>query len=61
MMTMGTDEKLGLIKEGYLADLLLVSGDPIADPAVVVNASNLKLIMKGGSLHKNTVAAGLAD
>ena len=57
MMTMGTDEKLGLIKEGYLADMLLVNGDPIADPAVLVDANNLKLIMKGGSLHKNTVSA----
>lgn len=57
MMTMGTEEKLGLIKDGYMADLLLVNGDPIADPAVVVDANNLKLIMKGGSLHKNTVTA----
>ncbi|MVF13472.1 amidohydrolase family protein [Ketobacter sp. MCCC 1A13808] len=57
MMTMGTDEKLGLIQEGYLADLLLVKGDPIADPAVVVDAENLKLIMKDGAIHKNIVAA----
>ena len=53
MMTMGTDEKLGMIKEGYLADMLLVDGDPIADPAVLVDAKNLKLIMKDGTLHKN--------
>lgn len=57
MMTMGTDEKLGLINNGYLADLLLVKGDPLASPDVLVNADNLKLIMKGGSLHKNTVTA----
>lgn len=56
MMTMGTDEKLGLIKDGYLADLLLVDADPIADPAVLVDANNLKLIMKGGAIHKNSVA-----
>lgn len=53
MMTMGTDEKLGLLKEGYLADMILVNGDPIADPAVLVDANNLKVIMKGGALHKN--------
>lgn len=57
MMTMGTDEKLGELKEGYLADLLLVDGDPSDDPDVVVDAANLKLIMKGGAVHKNTVAA----
>ena len=53
MMTMGTDEKLGMIKEGYLADVLLVDGDPIADPSILVDANNLKLIMKDGTLHKN--------
>ena len=53
MMTMGTDEKLGTIQEGYLADMLLVDGDPIADPSVLVDANNLKLIMKDGTLHKN--------
>jgi imidazolonepropionase-like amidohydrolase len=53
LMTMGTDEKLGLLKEGYLADMILVDGDPIADPSVVVDAKNLKVIMKGGVLHKN--------
>jgi len=53
LMTIGTDEKLGLLKEGYLADLILVDGDPIANPDVIVDAKNLKLIMKGGVLHKN--------
>ena len=57
MMTMGTDEKLGLLKEGYLADMLLVNGDPLTDTAAVVDANNLKLIMKGGVVHKNTTAA----
>lgn len=57
MMTMGSDEKLGLLQAGYLADLLLVNGDPLKDPSVLVNADNLKLIMKGGVLHKNSTAA----
>jgi imidazolonepropionase-like amidohydrolase len=55
MMTMGTDEKLGLLKEGYLADMVLVDGDPLSDPAVLVPADNLKLIIKGGDIHKNAV------
>jgi imidazolonepropionase-like amidohydrolase len=53
-MTMGTDEKLGELKEGYLADMLLVDGDPLADPSVLLNADRLVMIMKGGDLYKNT-------
>jgi imidazolonepropionase-like amidohydrolase len=56
MMTMGTDEKLGMLKAGYLADMVLVNGDPLADTDVLVDAKNLKLIMKGGVVHKNTTA-----
>ena len=56
LMTQGNDEKLGLLREGYLADMLLVDGDPLTDSACLVNANNLKLIMKGGAIHKNTTA-----
>src|SRR5690606_9127441 len=57
MMTMGTDEKLGEIKEGYLADLLLVEGDPLADPAVLLDADRLVMIMKGGQIYKHSASA----
>jgi imidazolonepropionase-like amidohydrolase len=57
MMTMGTDEKLGQLKEGYLADMVLVNGDPLKDPAVVVDAKNLVMIMKDGAIHKNAASA----
>lgn len=57
LMTQGSDEKLGLLREGYLADMLLVDGDPLTDSACLVDANNLKLIMKGGVLHKNATAA----
>lgn len=57
MMMMGSDEKLGLLQEGYLADMLLVDGNPLKNPAVLVNADNLKMIMKGGVLHKNHTAS----
>lgn len=57
LMTMGTDEKLGEIREGYLADMLLVNGNPLEDPSVVVDAERLLVIMKGGTIHKNTTAA----
>ncbi len=56
MMTMGTDEKLGQLKAGYLADMVLVDGDPLKDPAVVVDAKRLVLIMKDGAIHKHSTA-----
>lgn len=57
LMTMGSDEKLGEIKDGYLADILLVDGDPLADPDVLLDANRLLMIMKDGQIYKNTVGA----
>ncbi len=45
---------LGLIKEGYLADILLVNGDPLSDIKVLQDHTSLEIIMKDGHLHKNT-------
>ncbi len=56
-MSIDSHDKLGELKEGYLADLVLVAGDPLADPDVLVDANNLVLIMKDGQLHKNTIAS----
>lgn len=47
---MGLDT--GLVREGYLADLLLVDGDPTADVAILQDKARLAMIMKGGALHK---------
>ncbi|HEX2886423.1 metal-dependent hydrolase family protein [Vineibacter terrae] len=43
---------LGLIKEGFLADLLLVDGDPTADIKILQDQDNLLMIMKDGAYHK---------
>ena len=43
---------VGLVREGYLADLLLVDGDPTADVSILQDKDRLKMIMKGGTLHK---------
>lgn len=45
-------EPLGQVKAGYLADLLLVQGDPVRDVRVLQDRDNLLLIMKDGKLHK---------
>jgi imidazolonepropionase-like amidohydrolase len=44
--------EVGLVKEGWLADLLLVDGDPTADVAVLQDKDRLTMIMKGGAFHK---------
>jgi imidazolonepropionase-like amidohydrolase len=50
--------KLGVIAEGAHADLLVVEGDPLADVDVMTRPeTNLKLIMKGGAIHKNELAS----
>ncbi len=49
---MGMGEELGQIKPGYLADLLLVDGDPLADIKRLQSRDALLVIMKDGRLHK---------
>jgi imidazolonepropionase-like amidohydrolase len=57
LMMMDSNDKLGQIKEGYLADLLLVDGDPLADLSVLPKADRLVMIMKNGELYKHTRSA----
>jgi imidazolonepropionase-like amidohydrolase len=49
---MGMGDELGLVKEGYLADLLLVDGDPTADVTLLQDRARLLMIMKDGAYHK---------
>src|SRR5580700_1061602 len=49
---MGMGEELGQIKQGYLADMLLVDGDPIANIRVLQDKSRILAIMKDGQFHK---------
>ena len=43
---------VGLVQEGFLADLILVDGDPSKDIAILQNADKITAIMKDGSFHK---------
>ena len=54
---MGLGGELGQIKPGYLADLLLVDGDPLQDLDLLVHEANLHVIMKDGGLYKDISAA----
>jgi imidazolonepropionase-like amidohydrolase len=50
---MGTGNEGGEVKEGYLADLLLVDGDPLKNVAVLQKRENLSMIMKDGLIYKD--------
>ena len=44
--------ELGAVKEGYLADLLLVDGDPLANIAVLQDQDRILAVMKDGQFYK---------
>ena len=54
---MGMANELGQIRPGFLADLLLVDGDPLADIKLLQRQDALLVIMKDGRLHKAPAAA----
>lgn len=54
---MGLGGELGQVKEGFLADLLLVNGDPLKDLRRLQDKDNLVVIMKDGALCKDASAA----
>ncbi len=58
---MGLGKELGEVKEGYIADLLLLDGDPLKDIDLVVHTKNLHVIMKEGSLYKNDAATAVLE
>jgi imidazolonepropionase-like amidohydrolase len=49
---MGMGDELGQIKQGYLADMLLVDGDPISNVRVLQDKSRILAIMKDGQFHR---------
>ncbi len=49
---MGMGEELGLVRKGFLADLLLVEGDPTEDITILQDPARLSMIMNDGKLHK---------
>src|SRR5580698_3332684 len=52
---MGMENELGQIRPGFLADLLLVSGDPTQNVSILQDRKNLLAIMKDGRFHKAPV------
>ena len=52
--------ELGQVREGYLADLLLVDGDPVADITILQDGRRILAVMKDGRFAKEPVLAGSA-
>ncbi len=46
------ENELGLIKEGYLTDILLVDGDPLANIALLQDQKRILAVMKDGKFYK---------
>jgi imidazolonepropionase-like amidohydrolase len=45
---LGLDDRLGTVTEGKLADLIVVDGDPLADPALLSDPGRIWLVMQQG-------------
>jgi imidazolonepropionase-like amidohydrolase len=52
---------VGQVKAGYLADLLLVDGDPTQDVSILQDKENLIMFMKDGEYHKAPSARRLGQ
>jgi imidazolonepropionase-like amidohydrolase len=48
-------DKIGSVEPGKYADLLVVEGDPLKNLRVFQKTDNLKVIMKGGHVFKQTL------
>jgi imidazolonepropionase-like amidohydrolase len=59
IMMLGNE--LGQVKAGFLADLILVDGNPLANVKLLQDADKLLAVMKDGQFHKEPKAAGQAQ
>jgi imidazolonepropionase-like amidohydrolase len=55
---LGWKDKVGQLAPGYYADLIAVSGDPLADVTVL---EQVGFVMKGGTVVKNSLSTEPAD
>ncbi len=58
---MGVDDRLGTLRPGMLADLVLCAGDPLQDITLLAEPENVVLVAQQGVIRKNTLQEGLHD
>ena len=53
--------ELGMLRAGYLADVIMVDGDPLDDLALLNDQNAITLVMKDGTIHRNTCGDQVVD
>ena len=48
----------GEVAKGFLADLLVVAGEPQNDVRLLQEPGNIKVVMKDGQIYKNLLSNG---
>ncbi len=56
---MGMGDELGLLAPGYLADVIVVRGNPAEDVTLLQDSANIDYIVQGGRFHKQPVFASV--
>jgi imidazolonepropionase-like amidohydrolase len=51
---MGLGPQVGVLREGMLADLLVVDGDPLENISILQDRTSFRLIMKDGEIIQDT-------
>jgi len=46
------EQELGMVRSGFLADILLIDGNPLHDLSLLVDPARITLVMKDGVVHK---------
>jgi imidazolonepropionase-like amidohydrolase len=54
---MGLGHELGQVREGWLADVIVVDGDPLDDIAVLQDRERINIVMKDGRIYRDDLAA----
>lgn len=49
----GMDDRIGTVKEGKQADLVIVDGDPLSDISVLADASRIRQVVREGEVVKD--------
>jgi imidazolonepropionase-like amidohydrolase len=58
---MGRGHELGQLRPGWLADLIVVDGDPLTDIAVLQDRHRIDLVMKDGVIVRDDLSSAVRD
>jgi imidazolonepropionase-like amidohydrolase len=54
---LGREREIGTVEKGKLADLIAISGDPLADVGILQDPGRIALVLKGGAVAASRLAA----